>query len=244
VTLIAMAGLAGALDAGLSARGGEATLVQRVIAEATRSGLTIRAARDLRAGTQTGKHQGWMAVETVQQPSGQLTWSVLGEGGSERTRNKVFRALLDGEAAAWRDGGADAGALTLANYQFDSVPSADDGLVRIRLTPRRDDPRLVRGTLTVSADGYPVVLEGTLAKSPSFWVRRVSIVKRFARINGITLPSSIESVADVRMVGPSIFSMCYHYREINGHSVAQGAASATSAIRHANYALFQQPASN
>jgi hypothetical protein len=239
-----MAGLAGALDASVSASGADATLVQRVIAEASRSGLSILAARDLRAGTQTGKHQGWMAVETLQQPSGQFTWSVLGEGGSERTRNKVFRALLDAEAAGLRDGAAEASQLTSANYQFDISQPTSEGVIRIQLTPRREDPRLVRGTLTVSADGHPLVLEGTLAKSPSFWVRRVSIVKRFARINGITLPTSIESVADVRMVGPSIFSMCYHYREINGRSVAQGAASATSAIRHANYALFQQPASN
>jgi len=239
-----MAGLAGALDASVSASGADATLVQRVIAEATRSGLTIRAARDLRAGTQTGKHQGWMAVETVQQPSGQFTWSVLSEGGSERTRNKVLRALLDAEAEGLRDGAAEASQLTPANYQFDSYEPTGDGLVRIQLTPRREDPRLVRGTLTVSADGYPLVLEGTLAKSPSFWVRRVSIVKRFARIDGITLPTSIESIAEVKMVGPSKLSMCYHYREINGRSVAQSAASATSAIRHANYALFLRPTSN
>jgi hypothetical protein len=171
-----------------------------------------------------------MSVETVQSSGGQFTWTVIEEGGSERTRNKVFRELLKAEAEAWRAGSKDSAALTTANYEFSPMPPSN-GHVRIQMTPRRDDPRLVIGTLTVSADGYPVMLEGRLAKSPSFWVKSVSIVKRFARIGGIALPTAIESVADVRMVGQAHFTMAYAYREVDGRSVTDSPAAPAPTVQ-------------
>ena len=49
-----------------------------------------------------GSHRGWMDVEASVSPSGAFSWNVLGEGGSERTREKVFRAVLAAEAEAIR----------------------------------------------------------------------------------------------------------------------------------------------
>jgi hypothetical protein len=212
-----------------------------VIDQTTRSGFTVRATRSLNAGARGGKHQGWMSVETVQGSNGQFDWTVIEEGGSERTRNKVFRELLKAEADAWRAGAKDAAAITPANYEFAPM-TPSNGYVRIALTPRREDPRLVVGTLTVSADGYPVLLEGRLAKSPSFWVKSVSIVKRFARIGGIALPTSIESTADVRIVGQANFSMAYAYQEVDGRDVNHTAAAPVPT--RAAYTLNLHPGSN
>jgi alpha-D-ribose 1-methylphosphonate 5-triphosphate synthase subunit PhnH len=86
-----------------------------------------------------------MEVETNLAASGAFSWRVLNEGGSERTREKVFRAVLDAES---RD--KDAQALTLANYVFSPLASAA-GTVKLRLTPRRTDAQLIDGTLTVGA---------------------------------------------------------------------------------------------
>ena len=245
ISLIAIAGLAASFDALAAGRDGEyGAFLERVIAETTRSGFTVRSTRELHATTKNGKHEGWMAVDTVQASSGQFTWTVLNESGSERTRNKVFRELLQAEAQAWRDGSKDAAALTPANYVFVPAAAAADGSVRIQLKPRREDPRLVDGTLTVSADGHPLRLEGRLAKSPSFWVRNVSIVKHFAQIGDIALPTSIESVADVRFVGPATFSMRYDYRELNGRTVSRAAASAAPASRAAFTLTSLRPRSN
>jgi hypothetical protein len=47
----------------------------------------------------------------------------------------------------------------------------------------------------------------------------VHVVKRFARIGGLTVPTAVESTADVRLVGQSVFSMQYRYQEINGRPV-------------------------
>ena len=239
--VIVLAGLTNSLSVTTSARDGESGFLAQVIAQTTRSGFAVRATRTLNASTTSGKHQGWMSVETEQSSAGQFTWTVLDEGGSERARNKVFRELLKAEAEAWRAGPKDGAALTTANYAFTPM-APSNGLLRIQLTPRREDPRLVIGTLTVSADGYPVLLEGRLAKSPSFWVKSVSIAKRFTRIGGIALPIAIESVADVRMVGQAHFAMSYAYREVNGRSVTHSPAA--PAPTRAAYALTLRPGSN
>jgi hypothetical protein len=195
------------------------TFIQRVVEQTTREGVAIRATRDLRAGTVSGKHEGWMRVETRVTPAGAFSWRVLAEGGSDRTRDKVFRALLENEAEAWREGLRDAAALTPDNYEFLPLTPVADGPIQIRLKPRREDSRLVNGILTVSADGYPLRLEGTLAKSPSFWVRSVRVVKTYGRFAGVALPTMLESHADVRLVGRSSFVMNYHYNEVNGRAV-------------------------
>ena len=190
--------------------------IQRVVAQTARSGLAIRSIREMRAGTVNGKHQGWMTVETSATPSGGFSWNVVTEGGSNRTREKVFRAVLDTEAAAWRAGARDAAALTPENYAFTRLPSTRPGQVQIRLQPRRVDKNLIDGILTVNPDGYPILLEGMLAKSPSFWVKSVKVVKRYGRFAGVALPTAIESHADLKLFGKSTFTMRYRYQEVNG----------------------------
>ena len=157
IAVIAIAGLAASFDARAAGRDGEyAAFLQRVVAETTKSGFTVRSTRELRAGTTSGKHQGWMAVETVQGSAGEFTWTVLTEGGSERTRNKVFRELLQGRSAGVARG-------------IERRGRADAGELRVRAAAaRRMDARCafssshaakIRdssiGTLTVSEDGRP-----------------------------------------------------------------------------------------
>jgi len=89
--------------------------------------------------------------------------------------------------------------------------------VQIQLKPRRRDTRLVNGILTAHPDGYPISLEGVLAKSPSFWVKSVRVVKRYGRFAGVALPTVVESHADLKLFGKSTFTMRYQYLEVNGH---------------------------
>lgn len=202
------------------------SLLRRVVAQTTREGVAVRATRELRAGTVSGKHTGWMTVDTSVSPTGQFTWNIVTEGGSDRTREKVFRALLQSEAEACRAGARDGAALTPANYEFTPLGAPQPGQVQFRVTPKRADSRLIDGTLTVSADGYPLRLEGKLAKSPSFWVKSVKVVREYGRFAGVALPISMESTADLKMIGKSTFTMRYHYHEVNGRPLARAATTA------------------
>ena len=228
IAVATMVGLAGTMNVTVVADEDADILVQRVVAQTTRSGFSVRATRELKAGTVTGNHQGWMEVETVVTPGGGFSWKVIEEGGSERTRNKVFRELLQAEGAAWRAGSRDAAALTPENYEFTTMGSPSPGHIKLRLKPRRADSKLIDGTLTVTTDGYPVLLEGRMAKSPSFWVRSVTVVKRYGRFAGVALPVTIESLADVKIFGKSSFSMRYRYSEVNGRTLPHAVASSTS----------------
>ena len=190
--------------------------IRRVVAQTTRSGLAIRAIREMRAGTVTGKHEGWMTVQTSVTPGGTFSWDVVSEGGSNRTRQKVLLAVLNTEAASSRTGAQDEAALTPDNYEFTPLPITRPGQVQIQLKPRRDDARLIDGVLTVDAEGYPMSLEGVLAKSPSFWVKSVRVVKRYGRFAGVALPTVVESHADLKLFGQSTFTMRYQYLEVNG----------------------------
>jgi hypothetical protein len=229
-TLSALVGVAGVLNITLTADADEPPdgLIQRLLAQTTRGAIAVRATRHLQAGTISGNHRGWMNVETAVSASGAFSWDVISEGGSERTRDNVFRAVLQAESKAWRAGARDAAALSLANYEFVPVATAGSGLNKLQLKPRRADSRLVAGTLTVTADGHPVLLQGRLAKSPSFWVRSVTIVKRYERVGGVSLPVEIESLADVKLFGKSSFSMRYNYSAVNGRGVGHTASAAPS----------------
>jgi hypothetical protein len=76
---------------------------------------------------------------------------------------------------------------------------------------------LVNGTVDVTRqDNDLVQLAGRLAKSPSFWVSRVEVVRRYARIGGVRVPVQVESTAHVRFAWPSAKTMTYRYETING----------------------------
>jgi hypothetical protein len=48
----------------------------------------------------------------------------------------------------------------------------------------------------------------------------VDIIRTYGRIAGIRVPLSVESVAQVRIAGPSAMTMTYRYEMVNGRPVA------------------------
>jgi hypothetical protein len=79
---------------------------------------------------------------------------------------------------------------------------------------------LVDGSIFLNPeDGELVRMEGRLSKPPSFWTRRVEIVRWYQRILGFRMPTALESVANVLVAGVSTFRMSYEYESINGQRV-------------------------
>src|SRR5207245_9033181 len=86
--------------------------------------------------------------------------------------------------------------------------------------PRRKDVLLVDGSIFLQpVDGELARIEGRLSKSPSFWTRRVEIMRQYQRIGGVRVPVTVESVAHVLIAGRSTFRMTYEYQTINGQHV-------------------------
>ena len=120
----------------------------------------------------------------------------------------------------WGVGNPDEGALTPANYVFEDRGAQPDGLASLAMKPRRKGVLLVDGSIFLNPeDGELVRMEGQLTKTPSFWTRRVEIVRWYQRIAGFRMPTALESVANVRIAGISTFRMTYEYESINGQHV-------------------------
>lgn len=171
--------------------------------------------RHLEAAARNGRHRASLDVCT-ELADGTLTYRILHEDGSGFVRKRVLIAALETEANMRRDGGADRAALDPRNYTFSADSEEADGVTRVVLHPLRKETALIDGAIFLESDGNLLRVEGTLAKSPSFWTRRVQVVRRYARIGSVRVPVSMESTADVRIVGISSFSMTYDYLAING----------------------------
>lgn len=163
--------------------------------------------------------EAWMDVRTDADTDG-FRYTVLGEGGSGLVRNKALRGALDQEKRAWSEGEATRSWFTTANYEFADLGTEPDGLARVAVKPRRKDMLLVIGSILLRPDdGALVRIEGTLAKSPSFWTRRIHVVRHYQTIAGVQLPVEVESSAQIRIAGSSTFRMRYVYESVNGMRV-------------------------
>lgn len=210
--LVAQAGAAGAA-------GSAPVILQRFLALDDPTPTQIRALRHLEARNDKFEKSAWMDVWTEGDPDG-FRYTVVCEDGSDYIRSKVFRASLEKEREIWAPGTPDDGALTPANYAFEDRGTQSDGLLSLAVKPRRKNVLLVDGTIHLNPDdGELVRMEGQLSKTPSFWTRRVGIVRWYQRINGFRMPTALESVANVRIAGESTFRMTYEYESINGQHI-------------------------
>ena len=178
-----------------------------------------RAARRLEA--ENGSRKGWMEAITEYSPEMGFRYAITAEGGSGYIRSRVLKAVLDGERDVIAQGETASSSLTPSNYTFQANGIDTDGLANVLLTPRRKERVLVSGMMALNpADGGLVRLQGRLAKSPSFWVKEVDIVRTYQRIDGTVVPVTLESKAQLRFLGEAALRMTYVYSEINGRPLA------------------------
>ena len=182
-------------------------------------GPAYRARRVLSA--KAGSREATLVAMTSVDANGEFSYQIVSEEGSGIIRTKVLHAALDAEQKAKSRAQASRAAVTSENYTFEAAVATDDGCERIRIKPRRNEAMMIDGSIFLQAiDGDLLRVEGKLVKRPSFWVRRVEIDRKYARIAGTRVPVSMASVADVLFVGKSTFEMRYEYESINGLPVA------------------------
>jgi hypothetical protein len=199
----------------------------RFLATSEPGPASYRAFRHLEARNGHLSDAAWMNVWTTADERG-FEYEIIGQGGSGYVRDRVFVPALEAERTMW-GAGAD-GALTHENYTFEDLGADPGGLAWIGLKPRRKDVLLVNGSAFLRPDdGDLVRVEGALSRTPSFWTRKVEIVRRYDRIAGVRLPVAFESVASIRMAGQATFTMSYEYRTVNGLEVSGGPAPPAAA---------------
>ncbi|MGH9256995.1 MAG: hypothetical protein ACRD3C_20735 [Vicinamibacterales bacterium] len=203
---------------GLGAPSTDDTLVERFLHSDQPPLTTYRARRTLQASTRGGKMAASLEAWTHLDSDGTFGFEVIREAGSGLIRERVLVKALETERRNHNERATGEVMLSRVNYDFDVRAAAGD-TVKIGLLPRRRSPMLLVGTVTVTRDGGDMLrIDGSLSEEPSWWTRRVDIVRRYARMNGVRVPVEMSSRADVRIVGDSSFSMTYDYAMINGRS--------------------------
>ena len=181
-----------------------------------------RAFRRMHAKSERFNQEGWLDAWTEYDGT-TFTFDIVSERGSDYVRNKVLRAVLKREQEIVANG-TDKAALTEANYEFTEGEPQADGVRYILMKPRRKEVMLVEGRMVLTPDGNEVVrVEGKLAKNPSFWTSLVNVIRHFAKIDGVRVPVSTESVAKVKFAGQSRLDVTYEYETINGRPVSLAA---------------------
>jgi hypothetical protein len=149
----------------------------------------------------------WRALRIVPK-LGKITYKALGFSGDTTVKQEVIARYLSLE----NDGhDASAIAVTPANYKFQLKAKLTQGGRTIdifQLNPKKNRVGLFKGELWLDADsGMPVKMSGRWVKSPSVFVKKVEFVQEFALLNGVSLPSHIESTVDTRVAGRAELSI-------------------------------------
>jgi outer membrane lipoprotein-sorting protein len=134
---------------------------------------------------------------------GEVTYHVLFFQGDNTVKNDVIARYLEAE----RQGQGDQKlAISPDNYKFKfrgRKKGETGALVYVfQLSPKRKKVGLFKGEMWLDASTYlPVMEKGKLVKNPSIWFKKVEFERQFAIQNGISVPRSMNSTIDVRLIG-------------------------------------------
>ena len=217
VALTALTTFAGAESAPVPAT--FAPVLDRFLSRADEPLVTYAGTRRLEGRNERFNVSGWMEIAVELTAEG-FHYRVTDEGGSDLIRRRVFRSMLENEEQIFASGDATRSSFNAVNYELTAAATDEPGLVKLFARPKRHDVTLIDGAVYITdTDADLVRVEGQLAKSPSFWTRRVEVLKQYARVNGLRVPVRVESTAQIRFAGTSTMTMTYDYQMINGVSI-------------------------
>lgn len=194
-------------------------VLHRFLTRADEPLVAYRGTRHLEGRNERYNMSGWMDIAVELAEDG-FHYRVLDEGGSDLIRRRVFRSMLENEEQIFANGDMARSSISSTNYELTPAEASEAGLVKLLARPKRKDVTLIDGAIYITdTDADLVRVEGRLAKSPSFWTRRVDVVKHYTRVGGLRVPIRVESTAQIRFAGTSTMTMTYDYEMINGVNV-------------------------
>jgi hypothetical protein len=155
-------------------------------------------------GAKSSVSDSYVTAEVNFRPPTSKDYKIQNASGSKRGE-QVVRRVLDHEVQASSNGSQTRTGLTRENYDFTYAGEAVlDGqpCYLLELKPKRKENDLILGKAWLDQQSFFVRrIEGELAKTPSWWLKRVRVNLVFAEFEGTWLQTSMEAVADVRIVG-------------------------------------------
>ena len=152
--------------------------------------------------------------------------------GDGFVKTNVIVRWLQSEVDRVQKGDGAATALNDKNYKF-SYKTADelDGhqVYIYQVKPRRKAEGLFKGRVFIDArSGSIRRAEGTLVKSPSFFLKKIEFVQDYGDFDGFSLPVHLHSVVQTRLVGPTILDV--QHSDYHPKSLAEMHASDSTTV--------------
>ena len=143
---------------------------------------------------------------------GRLTYDALRFEGDRSIKSEVITRYLSAEAQAFnsRDGSL---ALSPANYKFHykGLLERDGKQVHLfQVSPRKKKVGMFNGELWLDPETHLALREsGRFVKSPSVFLKSVEFVRQFEIRDGMSIPTSIQTSVDTRLVGKANLTVAY-----------------------------------
>jgi hypothetical protein len=146
--------------------------------------------------------------------------------GDGFVKSNIITRLLQSEVDHLQKDDGSLTALSSANYKFSykGRTQIENQPVHVyQVKPREKRVGLFKGRIYLSTEtGSLVRAEGTLAKSPSFFIKKIDFVQDYADVNSFTFPIHIHSEASTRLVGRTVVDMFQSdYRPVQSETSAQ-----------------------
>jgi outer membrane lipoprotein-sorting protein len=137
-------------------------------------------------------------------PPASRAYTIQKSSGSNRGP-QVVRRILDREAELTSRENKASSAISNDNYTFNYIGEATvDGqsCYVLGLKPKRAASDLIAGQAWIDKHSFMIrQIEGEVEKTPSWWLKKVHVTLVFADLEGTWMQTSMEAVADVRIVG-------------------------------------------
>ncbi|MFZ0732436.1 MAG: hypothetical protein WAM79_08945 [Candidatus Sulfotelmatobacter sp.] len=163
--------------------------------------LPVRVTRDYHVGAADDLSDVVAAVDFTP-PGRYVIEKREGSGRAEQIVKKLLQHEIEVQGSAQK---AESKAFSNDNYTFAYVATAIlDGhpCYILQITPKRTQVELVSGRAWIDQQSFLIRrIEGTLAKSPSWWVKSVHVAVTFDNFHEGWLQTSMKAVADIRCFG-------------------------------------------
>lgn len=137
-----------------------------------------------------------------------LEFAPVRSSGDSFVKSNVIIRLLQSEVDHVHRGEQSQTAINSANYKFSYKGSSlinDIPVYVYEVKPHKKRVGLFKGKVYLdAATGELVRAQGRIAKSPSFFIKKIDFVQDYAHVNGFTLPLHLHSEAQTRIIGKAV----------------------------------------
>jgi hypothetical protein len=186
---------------------------QQRVAQQTRELASYSAVTVVRAELPETSQQGEYELQRRFEAPHSLQFTPVHFSGDGFVKSNVINRVLQSEVDHVQKDDPELTAINPANYKFSyrGATRLGDRLVhQFQVKPRTKRVGLFKGHIYLDAHtGMLIRVEGTVVKSPSFFVKHIDFVQDYTEVQAFTLPTHIHSEAKARIVGRTIVDITH-----------------------------------